>query len=249
MERYLRGEYAEVWSELARLPENTFASQAVVSDCEAVAQETMTRVRRNCEELARRLGVQGYTFSDPELTESRAGTWIRGHIVTPGTTVPVAIAEIERLAGAVPLSLRSFWQQVGAVAFVGRWSSTSVGNDTADPLWVYGPDATLVDLHDFEDNDDWDAAACIAPDYLHKGDISGGAPYRVRLGRYCADARIIGTPYERDPTVTFGQEPLLFVSYLRAAILQWGGFPGFQRSPDLLPSDVRLQLTTGLVPF
>lgn len=114
---------------------------------------------------------------------------------------------------------------------------------------MYGPDATLADVRDFESNEDWVPTACVAPDYLHKGDISGGPPYSVELGRSCADAPISGTPYERGPSIFLGRQSLLFVTYLRTAILAWGGFPGFRRSPDLLPTDTRRLLTADRTPF
>ncbi len=50
LERYLAGEYEEVWNELMRLGSSVHDG-AVYSDAQAVAQETMRRVRKNIEML------------------------------------------------------------------------------------------------------------------------------------------------------------------------------------------------------
>jgi hypothetical protein len=57
----------------------------------------------------------------------------------------------------------------------------------------------------------------LAPDDLHKDNTSGGDPYGLELPNPSADFLFM---YER--------HDLLFVPYLRLAILQWGGFPGLE---------------------
>ena len=226
LERYLSGDHAQVWSDLARLPESTISSDAVALDAQAVAEETMSRVRQDCEELVRRLEDLGDAcLRSPARRTSTPGIHPRPHPPTNGRCARGGCRD-RKACRPVPVSLRSFWQHVGAIALVGQWPAKSATNDVSDPLWVYGPGPTLSDIRDFEGDADWEPVACIAPDYLHKGDISGGAPYSVRLGRRCADADVMGTPYEPEPTAYFDRPQPSFVSYLRNAILRVGWLPG-----------------------
>ncbi len=88
--------------------------------------------------------------------------------------------------------------------------------DGLDPLVVDPPEGALSFLYDEEDESPGRFAG-LAPDDLHKDNISGGDPYGVRLPNPSADFLFV---YER--------HNLLFVPYLRLAILQWGGFPGLE---------------------
>ena len=58
---------------------------------------------------------------------------------------------------------------------------------------------------------------CISPDNLHKDNTGGGEPYGLQLPNPSADFVLM---YER--------HNMLFVPYLRLAILHWGGFPGLE---------------------
>jgi hypothetical protein len=78
----------------------------------------------------------------------------------------------------------------------------------------------------------------LAPDYLHKANISGGGPYRVELPFLGADPVFANEAHE-----------LPFVDYLRLCIC-WAGFPRLERHADRL--DVREFLrvmTKELEPF
>jgi hypothetical protein len=59
----------------------------------------------------------------------------------------------------------------------------------------------------------------LAPDYLHKANISGGAPYAITAPNDAADAIL-----ENE------EHALPFVEYLRLCF-EWGGFPRLQRVP------------------
>jgi hypothetical protein len=119
--------------------------------------------------------------------------------------------ELEEEAGPLPLSLSAFWHEVGAVDLVGMHPAWP---DGLDPLVVDPPEGALSFLYDEEDEEQGQFAG-LAPDDLHKDNTSGGDPYGVRLPNPAADFLF---EYER--------HNLLFVPYLRLAILRWGGFPG-----------------------
>lgn len=56
-----------------------------------------------------------------------------------------------------------------------------------------------------------------APDYLHKANISGDAPYGIEVPNSAVDGLVLGEVHQTT-----------FVNYLRIAF-QWAGFPGWDR--------------------
>jgi hypothetical protein len=103
---------------------------------------------------------------------------------------------IEGITGAaLPISLRAFWEAVGGINFVWDYESGKAPDlgvdlpmDEMDPLCV---DAPEVETHVFEE---WEEQRSgidpeladplnldLAPDYLHKVNISGGGPYGIEL--------------------------------------------------------------------
>jgi hypothetical protein len=137
--------------------------------------------------------------------------------------------ELESEAGPLPLSLVAFWQEVGAIDLVGMHRSWTSG---LDPLVVDPPEDPLSDLYEEEDG----VFVCLAPDDLHKDNVSGGDPYGLHLPNPSADFLFM---YER--------HDLLFVPYLRLAILRWGGFPGLDGQE--ISFEPLQELVAGLEPF
>ena len=177
------------------------------------------------------------------------------------------LAKLEKAAGgALPLSLRAWYEQVGGVSLLGShpvlnatdFSNRGVlsqfesmmrqgpaatppaqgGEDVLpDPLVVM-PLAELLQEVEFsdegEEGDGHQLNLTIAPDALHKANISGDA-YYITLPDNRADF-----PFDDWQHTTF-------VNYLRGAF-QWGGFPGWQRSQNP-PRKELAELSEGLVPF
>lgn len=109
-----------------------------------------------------------------------------------------------------------------------------------DPLVVYPPMGALIDLESQEGEDEADSPepleATLAPDDLHKDNVSGGSPYSVALPDPAADFRLLNERHD-----------LLFVPYLRLAILRSGGLPGLDgRAAQFEPLR---ELIAGLEPF
>lgn len=216
LERYLAGEHEQVWNELQALGP-TVREQTNYSEAWEVALETMRRVRRNCERLISKLGGMGYVFGT--YPDGSRGYYSEGPLVLPSAATRADSAELEKRAGHIPLSLAAFWQEVGSVDFVGMTSSWPRG---LDPLVVYPPAGAIYDLDNWESlledgevDESEQFEAGLAPDELHKDNISGGDAYAVALPNPAADFVLLNERHD-----------LLFVSYLRLAILQWGGFPG-----------------------
>lgn len=210
LERYRGGEYERVWADLQALGP-AVRREPHLSAAREVADETMCRVRRNCERLVARLRGRGFVFGRyPDGTRRSPA----GQPLTPPSAGDRADrGELEAEAGPLPLSLEAFWREVGAVDLVGMHSAWP---DGLDPLVVDPPAGALSWLQDTEEDEDGPGRfAALAPDELHKDNVSGGDPYGVRLPDPAADFPFLDE-----------RHGLLFVPYLRLAVLRWGGFPG-----------------------
>lgn len=233
-ERYRNGEFEQVWKELQALGP-AVRREPNYSQAREVAAETMRRVRRNCERIVSRLRTLGYVFGTyPDGTRRNYKV---DPITPPSDQMRSARKELEQEAGTIPLSLEAFWEEVGAVDFVGMHRNWPAG---LDPLVVDPPEGALSWIYDTEEGDeegeDGGRFAALAPDDLHKDNVSGGDPYGVRLPNSSADFQFV---YER--------HDLLFVPYLRLAILRWGGFAGLEdQEVDFEPLG---GLVEGLEPF
>jgi hypothetical protein len=96
-----------VWAELLALGDRIQEPQ-LYAEAVSVAQETMSRARANIQLLVPRLTTLGYRFAHPDQvfvpTDVEFRSWV---------------AEIERRAGPLPLSLRAWCDVVGEVNFMG----------------------------------------------------------------------------------------------------------------------------------
>jgi hypothetical protein len=181
----------------------------------------MTRVARCADLLAERLASRGWTALTGRLR------W------PPSDTDAAIMREIEGFTGApLPPSLHSFWDRVGGIDFVWNYENgkpePDLGPDIAmvemDPLCVGSVERVKYLLAEWEEQRsevdpelDDPCAADLAPDFLHKANISGGAPYGIELAYLGAD-----------PIFANEEHVLPFVDYLRLAS-RWGGFPRLER--------------------
>ncbi len=234
LNRYLNGEHQQVWKELVALRSAVRRPQHI-DQAQAVATETMRRVRTNCERIIARLQSSEYSFG--VYPDGSRGYFSDGALISPSSQSLAHIATLEEHVGTIPLSLSAFWREVGSVDLVGmhpNWPTL------LDPLVVYPPEVALDDLESWRENEQETFSepfeVGLAPDSLHKDNISGGEPYSVRLPSRSADFIF---RYER--------HRLHFVAYLRLAILKWGGFPGLERQRKPLP-ELR-ELIADLEPF
>ena len=162
--------------------------------------------------------------------------------------------EIERIAACpIPPSLQAFWRIVGGINFVWDYNcdvplpgfGTDIPLDEMDPLCIDPPAAVTHVFETWEDQKNVPDPDLIdpfhvdlAPDHLHKANISGGPPYGVELPFLGADPILHGE-----------RHGLPFMDYLRMSF-RWAGFPGLQYWRDK-DSAMRLaaQLGAGLEPF
>jgi hypothetical protein len=170
------------------------------------------------ERLVRTLEAAGYVFANPAE-------------VLPGPRGDVGsiITRVERLVGDLPAALALFYRQVGSVDLTGAHASWH-GCDYPDPLVVYPVNAVLEEAQEYAalknpTEEYWASEtgvfrAPIAPDALHKANVSGGMWYGVEVPH--------SSP---DPVVLEERHGLPFTEYLELA-LSWGGFPGLAGATD-----------------
>ncbi len=179
------------------------------------------RVGEKIARIVRRLPALGYEFHRPSA-------------VFPGLEPATedAIARIEREVGAIPLALKVFWRSVGSVDLTARHRRSQPveypweGCEYPDPLVVHPPSAAIAELDEFlADREErmrcgFPYVVPIAPDDVHKDNVSGGMWYNVSVPAV-AD----------DPPLNDERHQTTFVSYLELAV-RWGGFPGLDRCPE-----------------
>jgi hypothetical protein len=188
--------------------------EAATSEAEKVARETMRRARLNVERLVDRLPSFGFEFE----TEP---------VVDPPRDVAVALDALEAEIGALPISLRVWFEEVGQVNLNGSHPEWTF--EFPDPLVIDAPieyirsefEAWSVD-RDTESERSSPFEVPVAPDYLHKANVSGGMPYGLAVPNLASDGLLLWEPHQTT-----------LVNYLRIAF-RMGGMPGWQREPALL---------------
>jgi uncharacterized protein DUF6745 len=226
-ERYAAGEHAAVWSALVAHGASV-RSDPLAADALAVAYETMSRVDANIRTVVARLAEIGFEFTTPDGARRR----MKDVHAAPDARTAKKIQRFEKAVGPLPLSIRTFYEVVGSVDLIGRHPSLapSTGPVAPDPLVVIGIDEALSSVDDEEEG-----GLILAPDDLHKSNVSGGDPYEIGVPDPAADARVLNERHD-----------LLFVDYLRLCF-SFGGFPGYDGQTDV-PPEIEL-LRSGLLEF
>jgi hypothetical protein len=210
-ERYKAGDHVQVWTDMTAAGAWLRRSDQW-DDAVAVARETMRRARGNVERLAQRLPQLGYEFSKPDHA-----------LVPPEQGIARRLDELEATIGSLPLSLRCWYEEVGLVNLMGRHPEWDYAY--ADPLVIEAPIDDVSEYQQWEADrgSEWDTRPLfrvdVAPDYLHKANVSGGGPYALEVPCEAVDGLVL----EEFHLTTF-------VNYLRICF-RWGGFPGWER-PD-----------------
>lgn len=265
LDRYLAGEREAVWAELTALGAAA-RDEPLEPDATAVARETMRRARANVELLAQRLTAIGYRFIRD----------MQDQPFEPSDAEALAtLRQLQREYGPLPLSVTSWYEEVGAVDFRGVYPGLSafetvdlsnlgmffqgrrlrvsltpefrILSDTpapapdpdaslpSDPLVIFVCNEALVD--ELDEGDQTIASYSLAPDALHKANVSGGDGPHIDFGQVGMDAPLRGDDWNGIP----------FITYLRT-VFAWGGFPGLRAAANP-PRALLASLCDGLQPL
>lgn len=203
--------------------------------------DSIKRFGENALTLATRLKGLGYHLGDlPE----KPGYWYEPVFCSASRQEREdAVRQIEARVGPLPLDLRAFYLELGGVSLLGfhpEWPEPQ----ELDPFSI-APLAGDWVGHHLNNLDEWayemrqdgvPAFIELAPDALHKGNISGGPPYTVSFPQ----------DSEHQTILDLGGERLTLIEYLRRSC-KWGGFPGLKATPDLAERLPLAQLCQGLL--
>jgi len=239
LKRYQSGEFEQVWREI-RLHERVdgeFREEVL-----EVAEAAMRRVAQNADLISERLRALGWQALLAKYHDLRT---------LPKATDKTVFTRIEEISEApIPLTLLAFWRIVGGINWVWDYDASVPQPDLGFDLPTEEYDALCIDAAssvaylfdewiDQKQQADSDSLRIdLAPDYLHKANISGGTPY-------CIEVPFVGA----DPVFAYERHELPFLDYLRLAF-RWAGFPGLDRHAnrsDVLNFVVRFRKE--LIPF
>ncbi len=204
-----------------------------------VARAVMRLVRHNAFLLADRLAGLGWHPLTPPM------------VGTPTPRPFPGEAEAEEF-GPLPLALSAFWEVVGGLDFVWDYKRGPAPDlfggykiEELDPLCIDAPQTLPFLAKEWKElraageiGPGDKVPLDLAPDALHKANISGGSPYGLRLPDPDPDPMFIGDDFA-----------LRFTAYLRLSF-RWGGFPGLAALPRSAVADARVaSLTEGFLPF
>jgi hypothetical protein len=225
--RYRDGDRDQVWHELRQLGA-TIRQSDLVEEAQLVCDEMASRARRNIEIIVERLLRAGYRTHSNRDDQTPQTPYF-----PPSATACDHAAWLEATFGPIPMTLLAWARLVGDVWLVGthpEWPTSAA----ADPLVIEVegsryPDASIrasfVTEHESwrdwteQDGDAGPFVLPVAPDRLHKDNVSGGPPYGIIVPDGCADGLFVA------------ETPMPFVSYLNW-VFRNGGFPWHAGSDD-----------------
>ena len=153
----------------------------------------------------------------------------------------------------LPLSIITWISEIGNVNFCGThpgWEKTGYafeGNTNevwyTDPLVfeldkdniLYQYEEWLYQTEECGEDETGPFKISISPDYIHKANVSGGAPYEVNADKMQFDSFLLNERHGAG-----------VVYYLRNS-LNWGGFPGFKYIKDFAEEKKEGQLTSMII--
>lgn len=180
-------------------------------------EDRVDAIGKRLQIISQRLIQRGFEFDHPDEV-----------LPGPESDAAQSIKRIETEVGPLPLSLKLFWLRVGSVNFCGHhpeWDleSNCDSGGYRDPVMVYPPSVAVAELEDFL-LDKEERLRCnfpyvvpIAPDLLHKADVSGEMWYNISV-----------PAVTDDPPLNDEWHKTTFLNYLEIAV-KWAGFPGLEQ--------------------
>ena len=242
LKRYQSGEFEQVWRDVRSHEHIDGEFRDEVTE---VAEAAMRRVAHNADLIAERLRALGWQALLAVHHDLRT---------QPKPGDQEVFARIAEITGApIPPTLLAFWRIVGGINWVWDYDASvaqpnlgfELPPEEHDVLCVDAPGGVMYLFKEWIDQKERSDPELVhpfridlAPDYLHKANISGGSPY-------CVEVPFLGA----DPLFADERHGLPFLDYLRLAF-RWAGFPGLDRHagrPDV--RDFVTRFGKGLIPF
>lgn len=213
LKRYEQGQREAVWDELCALGYDV-RSPTVLAEAREVARAAMRIVRSNIEVLVPRWESAGYEFGYDFM-----GDWAADEIAeappllgSPTAEDVAVLDEFEAKIGCLPVTLRAFYEVVGAINLVGQPPDGWPDLEEFDALQIdqfTGLPEDLgsgMELH-------------ICPDHLHKVFVSGAGSLTTPV----PDAAFDATLNFEDGPLRLEGEVLQLGRYLRLCLLEGVG--------------------------
>jgi hypothetical protein len=208
--RYLDGEFKAVYDEISGLQQKAFLHE-IFPEVEAVLNETFKRVAVNLEIIHYDLQKIGYLFRSNSLSK-------------PLPDAEKLLSELEKTIkpfGYVPLSIKKFYEIVGACDFVWDYEINEERFwECADPIEI----CDLNYLVSYTKSEDWEETISdaveenekpyleLSADFWHKDNTSGGMPYSIEITKQPSiDGLLLFEPHETT-----------FIDYLRISMDKCG---------------------------
>jgi hypothetical protein len=173
IDKYLKGETIEVYTEIYSLKQDAF-SPSHFTQIDLVLKETFKRVRFNLDIIYKELKNIDYQF-----VTNVEYDWQKP-LLPPAPDTDQSLAELKskvKHSGNIPLSLEYFYKIVGSCNFCWDWESTpDVPWEGADPIDIPPVKDLLEMVYDDYDRED----ILITGDYLQKDNVSGSC-YNIEL--------------------------------------------------------------------
>ncbi len=224
-----RTDWAVMVGQAHRLPDPGFKTEAMT-----IARGLCAEIRAKVEILVSELIATGYVFAFPDCV----------HVTNVGDLSEWNEAA-DHLGIHLPVFLQAWIVEVGSVNLMGShpaWPKSAYSGIGTNGNDVWYTDALVLEVgleHLRGEFEDWRLNAKeygatevgpfhwgLAPDYIHKANISGGLPYAIDMATPAVDTLLLNSP---DCTSLF--------NHVSNAIW-WGGFPGFRYIDATLPEIV-----------
>jgi hypothetical protein len=243
-DQYQKGFHQEVYDELLAMQEHIY-DPSIYEEGLAITRTIMRKVRFNIEQIIPHLHKMGYLFGKGGFWENfsleeKLQAERDSPIFQPPTFETLKhVADLEKLGGLLPLSLKCWYEEVGCINLIGLFPANNRGyGPILDPLYVESVEMVLQVIAKFAEVGGWEEEPLLllAPDCYHKYGYSGAGSYNIALPCKAVDAPFLNEPHNTT-----------FVNYLRIC-LKWGGFPGLEKECRLSHDELEY-LTKDLLPF
>ncbi|MDF2193363.1 hypothetical protein [Paraflavitalea sp. CAU 1676] len=226
-DRYKKGECKTVYAEILKLEEKAYQPE-YYADIIDVLRETFRRVAHNLELIHAELALRGYNFCKETDYD------FQNPICKPAQETEKLIEKLDktvRSVGAVPESIKMFYQIVGSCNFAWDYDTDDeIPWEGADPIQLFPLNDMLDELIEMAENEEPIEYLQLSADYLHKDNISGGPAYGIEI---TPGPSIDGLFLNEEHNTTF-------INYLRIAF-EHGGF---SRGQEITVPDFKDYLCT-----